>query len=326
MAATPYLVMVPTQDSMPARTLVNGVEGMVVVAGSTADAKAICKAQFSQDVNALWDNATVTALVADTNLHGWSLDILINNVDGTVKGHVTVVADGTVDGSVAASQVLTSSANYSDGETVTIGTRVYTLQGTLTAGDGHVHIGASEAATIGNLHHAINNSGGTPGTDYNVTAADPLVTATDNGVHALTVTAKTAGTAGNSIATTETSATASWGATTLAGGEDADTFDTMANAAVTALNAGGFGVTHASYNASTNVLTVAGTADNLGDHSLVVSMFSADRVRDVPIPDALGTITDGGSSGAALTVALAADDWPIPIAAAGVRLVEWPLS
>jgi hypothetical protein len=127
--------------------------------------------------------------------------------------HVTSIAN------VAASQVLTSSANYADGETVTIGTRVYTFEGTLTAGDGHVHIGATEADTIANLHHAINNSGGTPGTDYNVDAADPLVTAVDNASHTVTVTAIVTGYVGNSIATTETSATASWGAATLTGGQ-----------------------------------------------------------------------------------------------------------
>lgn len=118
---------------------------------------------------------------------------------------------------VAASGVLTSSANYSDGETVTIGTRVYTLQAALTAGDGNVQIGVDEAHTITNLTNAINDSGGVPGTDYNVNAADPNVTAV-GAAHTVTVTAKVPGTGDNAVATTETAADAAWGHTTLTGG------------------------------------------------------------------------------------------------------------
>jgi hypothetical protein len=120
---------------------------------------------------------------------------------------------------VAASGVLTSSANYSDGETVTIGTRVYTLQAALTAGDGHVLIGADEATTITNLTNAINDSGGVPGTDYNVVAPDPNVTAVA-AAHTVTVTAKVPGAAANADATTETAADAAWGHATLTDGTD----------------------------------------------------------------------------------------------------------
>lgn len=119
----------------------------------------------------------------------------------------------------AASGVLTSSANYTDADTVTIGSNVYTLQSALTNVAGHVKIGASEAATIANLHHAINGSGGVAGTDYALaTVAHPDVTAADNASHTVTVTAKRSGYAANSIVTTEASATASWGAATLVGG------------------------------------------------------------------------------------------------------------
>lgn len=324
MAATPYLVMVPTQDSQPSRTLVNGCEGMLVMAGSTADAVALCKSQFSQDVDALWSNATSTAIVPDADLNGWVLDIVINKPDRTVRGHVTVTSDGTVDAGVKATQTLTNDAggDAADTQTVVIGGKTYTLQSSLTNVDGHVKIGASVTATLLNLLHAVNASGGTAGTDYAAaTTANTSVDGVSSNATTLVVRAKTAGTAGNAIATTETADHYTWGAATLTGGEDAKTFDTVANAAVTALNAGGFGVTNAAYNASTNTLTVAGTADGLGDNDLVVSFFSPDRVRDVPIPGLLGAVTDNGSSGAALTVVLGADNYVLPIAAAGVRLV-----
>lgn len=323
MAAVPYLVMVPTPDQMPARNLVNGVEGMVVVAESAADAKAMCKSQFEQDVDTLWTNATATAIVADTDLHGWVLDILINKPDGTIKGHVTVTADGTSDPAVKATQTLTNDGggDVADTQTVVIGSKTYTLQSSLTNVDGHVKIGASVTATITNLFNAINLGAGTPGTDYAAaTTANTQVDAISKNATTLVVRAKTAGVAGNAIATTETADHYTWGAATLTGGQNSDTFDTLGTAAVTALNAVS-GITHAAYNASTNVLTVAGTADNLGDHDVIVSMFPVDRVRDTTIPGAIGTVVDNGATSDALTVAFGADAFVIPLATAGLRTV-----
>ena len=323
MTSKPYLVMLPTQDAMPSRTLVNGVEGMVVMAETSADAIAMCKAQFEQDVDAQWGQATATQIVADTDLHGWTLDIIINTADGlTQVGHVAVTADDVGSAAVAATGVLTSSENYAATDTVTIGSKTYTFVSPIGSTEGNVLVGADEATSIANLAAAINHSAG-GGTTYVAAAQNPDVSAVA-AAHTLTVTARVAGTAANATATTvsmHAPGNGAWGAVTLTGGEDADTFDTLANAAVAALNAGGFGVTHASYDASSNVLSVSGTADNLGDHQLLVSMFPADRVRDVAVPGALGAITDLGSAGAALTVALGADNYKIPIAAAGLRKV-----
>jgi len=323
MASVPFLVMLPTQDSMPARTLVNGVEGMVVMAESTADAIAMCKSQSSADNDVAWDNATATAIVADTDLHGWTLDIVINASDtGALVGHVAVTAGASNDPAVAATGVLTSSENYAATDTVTIHGKTYTFVSPIGSTEGNVLVGADEATSIANLAAAINHGAGA-GTAYVAAAANPDVSAVA-AAHTLTVTAKVAGTAANAFGTTvsmHAPGNGAWGAVTLTGGLDADTFDTLAAAAVTALNAGGFGVTHASYNGSSNVLTVAGTADNLGDHDLVVSMLPADRVRDVAVPGLIGTITDEGLSTAALTVALGADNFKIPLLAAGVRQV-----
>lgn len=116
---------------------------------------------------------------------------------------------------VAGTGVLTSSANYTNGDTITINGRVYTLRSGAVTLDGDVHVGASEAATITNIVNAINDSGGVPGTDYFVTAPDPTVTAV-SGTHTVSVTSINFGSTVDTYATTTTSA-ATWGSATLTG-------------------------------------------------------------------------------------------------------------
>lgn len=111
----------------------------------------------------------------------------------------------------------------SDGNTVTIGSTVYTFKTALTPTAFEVLIGGSAAAALTNLKSAINLTG-TPGTDYAAaTTIHPTVTGTTLTATTLVVAAKTAGTAGNAIATTEVSLQLSWGTATLTGGTDAGT-------------------------------------------------------------------------------------------------------
>lgn len=113
---------------------------------------------------------------------------------------------------------LTMTDVITNGETVTIGTKVYTFQDTLTNVDGNVHIGADVEETLDNLRNAINLGPGA-GTDYAAAMTlHPTVSGTSSDATTLVVTAKTPGTAGNSIATTETLADGSWGAVVLEGG------------------------------------------------------------------------------------------------------------
>jgi hypothetical protein len=121
-------------------------------------------------------------------------------------------------GKVQATATVTTAANYSDADTVVIGGLTYTMQTVLVDAARNVLIGANEAATIVNLTRAINASGGTPGTDYGTaTTAHPNVTATNDGAHIITLTAKRRGGFGNTITLTKTGATTVSGAT-LAGG------------------------------------------------------------------------------------------------------------
>jgi hypothetical protein len=124
-----------------------------------------------------------------------------------------------ISGIVSASGVLTTVGNFANNETVTIGSTVYTFKTTITTTAYEVDLGASAQLSLANLRNAINRNGlGTPGTDFSaLTEAHPSVTAISDAT-TLTVTAIIGGTVGNSIATTEVCANASWGAATLASG------------------------------------------------------------------------------------------------------------
>lgn len=56
-----YLVQLP--DNQPSQVLQDGCNAIIVIAASTAQAKAMAKAAFGADVNGPWDGATVTDLV-----------------------------------------------------------------------------------------------------------------------------------------------------------------------------------------------------------------------------------------------------------------------
>lgn len=126
---------------------------------------------------------------------------------------------------VKATGTLTASA-LADTDTVTIAGKVYTFQTTLTNVNGNVKRTGTLATDLANLRKALNLSG-SAGTDYAVlmTAHATVDPVSSDATHLL-VRAKTGGTAGNALATTETSATASWGGTTLAGGAAAIAFNT----------------------------------------------------------------------------------------------------
>lgn len=129
-----------------------------------------------------------------------------------------VAASGTLTvTTTAATGTLTVGAGIANAETVTIGGIVYTFQDTLTTLVGGVKRSGVIATDLATLAKAINGTG-VAGVDYTMgTAAHPTVSAT-SGATTLVATARTPGTAGNAITTTETGANMAWGAATLAGG------------------------------------------------------------------------------------------------------------
>ncbi len=117
-----------------------------------------------------------------------------------------------------------------NGETITVGNKTYTWQTVLTNVDGNVAIGGSLAAAQQNLIDAINlaSTTGGPGNQYAATMTEhsQISAALAWVANTLIITAKTAGVAGNSIATTETMVSGSFDAATLgttrAGADESD--------------------------------------------------------------------------------------------------------
>lgn len=161
-------------------------------------------------------------------------DLTLEQITGTVAGDgspeiaatrdIVFIADGSTlqyysGPGTRATGVLTFTGNAANNETVTIGTQVYTFKTSLTApsSSDEVLIGADENETIANLVAAINNGDGA-GTLYGASTAINLDVTAAEGVGAtMDVTAKLSGLSGNSVATTETVANASWGGATLSG-------------------------------------------------------------------------------------------------------------
>lgn len=97
---------------------------------------------------------------------------------------------------------------------------------------------------------------------------------------------------------------------TITGDSVNKTIDLIAAELVTALNTAG-PMANASYNASTNVLTVSSIADNIGDH-----VTTATVTMPTPVPYAPANIVTAisapGIAGSAITVTYAADTYVPP--------------
>lgn len=107
-----------------------------------------------------------------------------------------------------------------DGDTVVIGSKTYRFKNTPAQAYDVKRSGSAADTDLANLIKAINGSGVGDGTDYYAgTDAHPdVIAGTTITSHAFPVYAKVFGTAGNSIATTETSSHLSWGGSVLASG------------------------------------------------------------------------------------------------------------
>lgn len=188
------------------------------------------------------------------------------------------LVDVVVPASAFATGTLTSTANLADGDTVTIGAQTYTMKNPFVDAANNIDASVSQAQTMENLRRAINGNGvagvnygtGTP-VNTNVTAVDSPTT--------VVVTAIVAGTAANLVATTETSANASWGAATLTGGAGDVSVLTLGQLPSN---------TTAAIGAVTTLGTVAAFNTNFGTISLAEVAGST-----AISPKNLGTVVDG---------------------------------
>lgn len=126
----------------------------------------------------------------------------------------------TVTGTAASGTLTSTGTNVSDGDTVTVGGVTYTFKTTLGTTPNQVLIGASAAASLTNLSQTITGVGGTAGTTYTANTTpipNPDVNVGTVTATTIPLTAKSKN-YGNSVPTTETAATLSFGGTTLSGG------------------------------------------------------------------------------------------------------------
>ncbi len=127
----------------------------------------------------------------------------------------------TVDDSVliaAATNSLTLLSNPSDGQTVSIGGKVWTYRNILTTNDGDVQIMLTTKLSLIALRKAINKDG-VSGVDYsNETTEQNIVTASDGIGNTMDIEAVEAGVKGNDIVCDET-VNGSWATPTMEGGE-----------------------------------------------------------------------------------------------------------
>lgn len=136
---------------------------------------------------------------------------------------LTASATGTtftaVAGAVATSILTLSVAVPTPGETVTIDGRVYTFVSSFGPNPNQVLIGTTMPLTLLNLLAAINADPAGVGSQYSIgTTAHPTVSASVGGGNTMNIAARAEGTAGNSIATTETLTNGSWTGGTMASG------------------------------------------------------------------------------------------------------------
>lgn len=147
--------------------------------------------------------------------------IVNSHSSGTIR--LNDGASGTTSAGVKATQILTASDVFTDGETILVGDKTYTMVDALSGAAYEVLIGENLAASLDNLKSAINASAGA-GTTYGLgTVANPNVTATTNSDTEQTVEAIRVGTYGNSIPVATDAADAAWGAGLLASGAEPST-------------------------------------------------------------------------------------------------------
>jgi hypothetical protein len=176
-------------------------------------------------------NITETALVKQgpgtlygitVNSHTSGTLKLVDGFTNGVAATTTLTSSGAMVPADYATNTLTSDATaVTSGDTVTIGSTVYTAKTALSVGvPNEVLIGstADGSAFLANLKKAINGTGN-QGVDYSLgTVANADVVADTLTGTTLKVWARTLGTTPNTLTTTETSSHLSWADSTLGGG------------------------------------------------------------------------------------------------------------
>lgn len=130
-------------------------------------------------------------------------------------------------GEIAAVGSIAFSGNPADGDTVTVGETTYKFKTDMAAAN-DIKLGSSQSDSIATLVKVINGTGAS-GTDYYAGTTTPNASASAAASGAeVTITAKTAGAAGNSVALAATGSVMSVSGSTLEGGALSTVLPTVA--------------------------------------------------------------------------------------------------
>lgn len=161
--------------------------------------------------------APVVQVLPVTNADQYS----VSNLTGAITTNPMMKVTGTGVPGVRASATFTLTGTHSDGQTITIGSTTYTFKTALTSPSvpNEILRHSTNATFVGRIISAINGGSGA-GTSYSTgTVTNTQVSAvvgTDTA--SFVATALNAGTAGNSIAVSDTATNGSWSSATLTGG------------------------------------------------------------------------------------------------------------
>ena len=185
--------------------------------------------------NGLQNAGTAASAAIITRLFQACGYALTPNVGPCVKGPFdqgdpAIEVSWAISSQATASQTFTASANFQDGDTMTIDGVTYRMKTTPAAAN-DVKIGTSDTVSLANIMAAITGGAGSGTLYYAGTTVAPDVTATST-TTTLVVTANRFGLWGNSIGVSYTATGASagtWASTHLSGGADpADNTDVIA--------------------------------------------------------------------------------------------------
>lgn len=254
-----YLVQLPSTGRF---TLPDGVDNMVIYAGSSAEALDRAKGEYSGDSDAAWAAATATLIDAGADWSDFELHIAV--LDASPLIEVRAQPDGIA---VTAGAINAGGTGYSDNDIVTVGGGTFTRAATFRV--------VSQSAGVVTAIEVVD-----PG-EYTVLPSNPA--------------SVTGGTGGNDL-TIDLTGSANAFESMLANAVSLLNADAQIAGAAIDMGAGSAPLlTIASGSGG------SGGSDDLGDKTLVVEMLYVNGSDKTAVSALVGTVTDGGVSTADLS-------------------------
>jgi len=191
------------------QTALTDVDGNIAIGANEAATKLNIVAAINRTGTPGTDYAGAMTIHPTISAAAFSVDacVLTAKTKGTAGNALVSTETFTDVGNVFDAATLGTTTAGVQPDTVTVDARVYTWQDVLTNVDGNILIGATVAASQANFVAAINRELGYGSVYADATTLHATVSIGDFAANAAILTAKTGGTGGDSIATTETFAT-----------------------------------------------------------------------------------------------------------------------